>query len=70
MMDELKRCPFCGGEGTHKLGEVVIEETVFCLDCEIAIPTEIWQKRHIDNDSEYKRIKNEYNRDILLDLMD
>lgn len=50
-MNELKRYPFCGGEGTHKLGEVVVEETVFYLECEIAISTEVWQKRadKIDN---------------------
>lgn len=69
-MDELKRCPFCGGEGTHKLGEVVINETVFCLECEIAIPTEIWQKRYIDIDKEYKRIKAEYFVDRFFDLID
>jgi hypothetical protein len=45
MTEELKPCPFCGGEATHKLGGLEIEETVFCLTCNIALPTEIWQRR-------------------------
>lgn len=44
-MEELKRCPFCGGEGTHQIGDMVNPLTVYCLSCEIAIPTDVWQQR-------------------------
>lgn len=48
--EKLKRCPFCGGEVTHKLGDHEIEATVFCLSCPVAIPTEIWQSRPIEDE--------------------
>jgi hypothetical protein len=53
-MDDLKKCPFCGNEGTHTLGELVVPETVFCLVCIIAIPTEIWQQRVNEEEKEQK----------------
>lgn len=34
MMDELKPCPFCGGEA------FVSEDKIFCLDCHARIPFE------------------------------
>jgi len=56
----LKRCPFCGGKVTHKLGENVIPETVFCLNCPVAIPTEIWQSRPIEDElkAKIKELRN------------
>ena len=49
-MEELKRCPFCGGKGTHQLGDMVNNLTVYCLYCPVAIPTEIWQSRPIEDE--------------------
>jgi len=49
-MEELKRCPFCGGKGTHQLGDTANPLTVYCLDCPVAIPTEIWQSRPIEDE--------------------
>ena len=49
-MDELKRCPFCGGEVTHNLGDLYNPLTVYCLACPVAIPTDVWQKRPVEDE--------------------
>lgn len=52
--EELKRCPFCGGEVTHRLGDMIEPTTVYCLNCPVAIPTKIWQSRPIEDELKVK----------------
>ena len=56
MTDEkLKPCPFCGGEATHKINdEIITPEMVYCLECAIVLPTELWQKRAGEEDKKDK----------------
>ena len=50
MGEELKRCPFCGGKVSHQVRDILVPETVFCLNCPVAVPTNIWQQRPIEDE--------------------
>ena len=53
--EKLKPCPFCGGEATHKINdEIITPEMVYCLECAIVLPTELWQKRAGEEDKKDK----------------
>ena len=67
-MSELKKCPFCGGEGKYHRGVCKVEGgfsdfvVVFCVECGARTKKVFYDKNKHGIEGEYEEVKEAWNR--------